>query len=131
MKWLRKVFGGISLTAAMFVFQACYGTGEYYYDDDDSRVTFHVTEEETGKPLSKIRIEARMITVESGSEGSQDIRSSDKTDTNGMVTMWATKDIAHHFYIIDDSSRYATADTILFPIEVDTVNISLKLKTAN
>lgn len=26
MKILRKVFGGISLTAAMFVFQACYGT---------------------------------------------------------------------------------------------------------
>ena len=26
MKMLRKIFGGISLTAAMFVFQACYGT---------------------------------------------------------------------------------------------------------
>lgn len=26
MKILRKIFGGISLTAAMFVFQACYGT---------------------------------------------------------------------------------------------------------
>ena len=28
MKLLRKLFKGISLTAAMFVFQACYGTGE-------------------------------------------------------------------------------------------------------
>ncbi len=26
MKLLRKIFGGLSLTAAMFVFQACYGT---------------------------------------------------------------------------------------------------------
>ena len=29
MKLLRKILGGISLTAAMFVFQACYGT-DYY-----------------------------------------------------------------------------------------------------
>lgn len=28
MKILRKIFGGLSLTAAMFVFQACYGTME-------------------------------------------------------------------------------------------------------
>lgn len=26
MKIFRKIFGGLSLTAAMFVFQACYGT---------------------------------------------------------------------------------------------------------
>lgn len=26
MKILSKIFGGLSLTAAMFVFQACYGT---------------------------------------------------------------------------------------------------------
>lgn len=26
MKLFRKIFGGLSLTAAMFVFQACYGT---------------------------------------------------------------------------------------------------------
>lgn len=26
MRILRKIFGGLSLTAAMFVFQACYGT---------------------------------------------------------------------------------------------------------
>lgn len=26
MKLLRKIFGGLSLTAVMFVFQACYGT---------------------------------------------------------------------------------------------------------
>ena len=26
MKWLRNILKGLSLTAALFVFQACYGT---------------------------------------------------------------------------------------------------------
>ena len=130
MRLIRKLLKGISLTAAMFVFQACYGTNDYF-DDYEDLVTFRVTSEETGKPLANIRVEARMITVESGSEGERDRESYEVTDTNGLVTMWAQKDIAHHFYIIDDSSRYATADTILFPIEVDTVDIALKLKSDN
>ena len=24
--WIRKIIGGMSLTTAMFIFQACYGT---------------------------------------------------------------------------------------------------------
>ncbi len=26
MKWIRRILKGLSLTAALFVFQACYGT---------------------------------------------------------------------------------------------------------
>ena len=33
MKWLRKLLKGMSLTAALFVFQACYGTPAGYPDD--------------------------------------------------------------------------------------------------
>lgn len=40
MKLIRKIFGGISLTAAMFVFQACYGTPEW--EEDINCVDFDV-----------------------------------------------------------------------------------------
>lgn len=127
MKLLRKIMGGISLTAAMFVFQACYGTDEDYYDYE-SRVTFRITSEDTGKPLPSIRIISREITSESGSIGADYTESQETTDTNGIATMWGTKDRPYRFAIVDDSSRYAAVDTVLFPIEVDTVNIALKLK---
>jgi len=32
MKWLHKLLKGMSLTAALFVFQACYGTPAGYPD---------------------------------------------------------------------------------------------------
>ena len=34
MKWLHNLLKGLSLTAALFVFQACYGTPEGYGGPD-------------------------------------------------------------------------------------------------
>ena len=33
MKWIHNLLKGMSLTAALFVFQACYGTPPGYPDD--------------------------------------------------------------------------------------------------
>lgn len=35
MKWLHHLLKGISLTAALFVFQACYGTGPVLPPDEN------------------------------------------------------------------------------------------------
>lgn len=35
MKWLHNLLKGMSLTAALFVFQACYGTPPGYPEDYD------------------------------------------------------------------------------------------------
>ena len=44
MKWLHNLLKGLSLTAALFVFQACYGTPPGYPDD------FDVPMEEAAEP---------------------------------------------------------------------------------
>ncbi|MBR1570175.1 MAG: hypothetical protein IJ651_10035 [Bacteroidales bacterium] len=44
MKWIRNILKGISLTAALFVFQACYGTPGVY-DDPSGEEEMAVTEE--------------------------------------------------------------------------------------
>ena len=53
MNWIRKALKGISLTAALFVFQACYGTMQDYYE---AKVTFHVVDDNTGEPLQGVDI---------------------------------------------------------------------------
>ncbi len=39
MKWLRNILKGASLTTALFIFQACYGTPQWLHD---SEVQFQV-----------------------------------------------------------------------------------------
>jgi len=53
-KLLRKFFGGISLTAIAFTFQACYGV--WHDDVCDVRFTGTVTSKTTNLPIKGIKI---------------------------------------------------------------------------
>ena len=53
-KLLRKIFGGISLTAMVFIFQACYGMPPDRHDD--VKLTGTVTSKTTNLPISGIKI---------------------------------------------------------------------------
>ena len=46
MKWIRNILKGVSLTAALFVFQACYGTPAPHPSVDDTLEEALPTEEE-------------------------------------------------------------------------------------
>ena len=61
MNLIRKIFGGISLTAAMFVFQACYGTPPDGWDDCASTdFDVHVCSAVDGSPIEGIRVSANL-----------------------------------------------------------------------
>ena len=53
-KLLRKIFGGVSLTAMAFVFQACYGV--YHDEFYDVRLTGTVKSKTTNAPIKGIKI---------------------------------------------------------------------------
>ncbi len=53
-KWIRKILGGLSLTSALFVFQACYGTPQDFALD--ALLEGHVKSSETGHPIKGIRV---------------------------------------------------------------------------
>ena len=77
MKILRKLFAGISLTAAMFVFQACYGTEPVI---DYRTVCFRVVDAESGNPVPNVRIIAQWQTnSNSFSYGWREIGTTDST----------------------------------------------------
>ncbi|MCR5017748.1 MAG: hypothetical protein K6A64_03015 [Bacteroidales bacterium] len=45
MKWLRNILKGVSLTAALFVFQACYGAPQVPDEPEDAALVETKAEE--------------------------------------------------------------------------------------
>ena len=57
MKWLHNLLKGLSLTTALFIFQACYGTPDWLHD---AELDFKVVAAGTGEPLEGVRISSRI-----------------------------------------------------------------------
>ena len=58
MKWLHNLLKGASLTGALFVFQACYGTPQLPLMEDGglAPMTFSLVSRTTGEPLEGIQV---------------------------------------------------------------------------
>jgi hypothetical protein len=52
--WRRKLLGGLSLTSALFIFQACYGTPQDF--GLDIYIEGQVKSYTTGKPIQGIKV---------------------------------------------------------------------------
>ena len=52
--WIRKIIGGLSLTSAMFVFQACYGTPQDFRLD--LLIEGQVKAKTSGLPIKGIKV---------------------------------------------------------------------------
>jgi len=58
MKWLHNLLKGISLTGALFVFQACYGSPQdpMMVEGGEAPMTFTLVSSATGEPIEGINI---------------------------------------------------------------------------
>lgn len=121
MNWIRKALKGISLTAAMFVFQACYGTMQDYYE---AKVTFHVVDDSTGEPLQGVDIWAIELANDSTATEAYPYKAA-ITDENGIASFWTAAAVEQYSFV-DQDSAYLKADTILQTYDTDTINIRLK-----
>ena len=60
MKWLHNLLKGASLTGALFVFQACYGTPQLpLMEYGVAPMTFSLVSRTTGEPLEGIQVSVR------------------------------------------------------------------------
>lgn len=61
MKWLHNLLKGISLTGALFVFQACYGTPmpPLYEDSGEAPMSFSVVSHATGLPIQGVKVQGK------------------------------------------------------------------------
>lgn len=121
MKHLRKLLKGISLTAAMFVFQACYGTGEWY---GETNMTFHVVSAEDGKPMPNVKIRSQ---IQAG-DSAYDWHLLGYTNDEGNASVWVVSDYEPNnqtlFRFVADDPTYAIKDTVISYFQ-NTVNIVL------
>ena len=122
MKWIRRLLKGISLTAAMFVFQACYGPMDDYYD---TRVTFRVVSADTGEPIQGVEIWSQHLNSTDSLNHSFRGYYEGQTDENGMITCWEEGGLMK-YSLFDKDSVYSRLDTIFNPMDVDTVDIAMK-----
>jgi hypothetical protein len=53
-KWIKRVIGGLSLTSALFVFQACYGTPQDF--GLDLLIEGQVKSKKSGLPIKGIKV---------------------------------------------------------------------------
>ena len=121
MKWIRKVLKGISFTAAMFVFQACYGPMEDYYS---TKVTFRVVSSDTGEPVQGVAVWSQYLNASDSLAHGNPAYIADYTDKNGMATIWEEPGLKKYSFV-DKDSVYIPSDTIVNPMKVDTIDIVL------
>ena len=122
MKWIRKALKGISFTAAMFVFQACYGPMEDYYT---TKVTFRVVSSDTGEPIQGVAVWSQHLNTSDSLAHGNPGYIADYTDKNGMATIWEEPGLKKYSFV-DKDSIYSPADTIVNPMNSDTIDIVLK-----
>lgn len=119
MKWLHNILKGASLTTALFIFQACYGTPEWLHDDD---VQLQVVSAEDGSPIDDVEIYTRMTVSED-----MDWDLCGYTDEEGVLstTVYFNENYAPQFRVSDPSGRYAVKDTVVADLS-DTILIMLE-----
>ncbi|MDR1792722.1 MAG: carboxypeptidase-like regulatory domain-containing protein [Bacteroidales bacterium] len=115
-KWFRNILKASSLTAVMFVFQACYGTA---YDDykEDVFISGKVISKSTQQPIQGIKVSPKSesvfaITDKNGEFGfySPRYRVTDYFDTLSAVR----EGYPLLFEDIDSTENGAYADTLLY-----------------
>lgn len=128
MKWIRRILKGISFTAVLFVFQACYGPMEEYREGPLGGVTLRVTDGDNGQPLPDIIVESRW--QDNQDEGDINWMTSwyeqGQTDSTGTISL-EMQDMGSLLKLrfSDKDSVYTVKDTIISNLDYDTVDIVL------
>ena len=111
MKWLHNLLKGVSLTGALFVFQACYGTPQppLWEEGGTAPMSFSLVSRTTGEPLEGIQVWAN--------PGDGDIdRELGVTDASGhcRVELRYRRNLeGPNLHFVDPQERFAVKDTTL------------------
>ncbi len=102
-KLLRRVYGALSLTTALFVFQACYGTNKDF--GADVRIEGFVKAKTTNLPIAGIK-----VSIDKQPQY-------EYTDNTGKFSIYASQSVEYklRFEDIDFTSNgsFAAKDTVI------------------
>lgn len=123
-KWLHNLLKGASLTTALFIFQACYGT-PYDYDFQTETLIFNVKDAETGEPITGVNLQMRFP-----QNGGNEWREVGTTDADGKVCSHLTFRIESipvpEYRFEHQTNAYQVKDTVITDITTRPIDILLK-----
>jgi len=113
---IRRIIGGVSLTSALFVFQACYGTPQDA--GRDILVEGTVTASNSGLPIKGIQVSVT------------DVEQSDLTDEDGGFSFYVLRSSELRLVFSDvdstENGRFQSHDTLLTNLDNEVyIDISL------
>lgn len=110
MKWLRNILKGASLTMALFIFQACYGTPQWLHD---SEVQFQVVAQD-GSPVDDVEIYTRFA-----DNDDLDWSLCGNTDAAGNLStvIYFDENNDPQVRVCDPAGRYAVRDTVVSDLD--------------
>ena len=115
--WVRRILRGLSLTSALFIFQACYGTPQDF--GADLFIKGEVTSKSSGLPIKGIKVSV---------EGEMQYYF---TDTDGLFSFFTQKldQLKIRFEDIDSSQNglFQNRDTLLTNIP-SSVHLKIQLE---
>ena len=112
MKWLRNLLKGASLTTALFIFEACYGTPSFLHTNE---VFFKVVSAEDKTPIKDIEVFTRVYNSDLVDGVDLDWNPCGCTGEDGtLLTYVGTMDGRHpQFRFKDAGEVYALKDTVI------------------
>ena len=123
MKWLRNLFKGASLTTALFIFQACYGTPQdVLYEYGEAKISFTLLSGSTGEPLEGIHIKSRIARDYPFGE---DIGITGKDGSCEVMLPYLRNEEGPYVRFEDPENNYRVKDTVLFDLRRRNVVVSL------
>lgn len=122
MKWLHDILKGASLTGALFVFQACYGSPQIEYREGGAPMRFSLVSARTGEPLEGIGIAAKPL-----KEGIYQLIGTTGADGKCEVFIPFVRDLGEGPYLqfTDANGVYAAKDTTLADLRQRDIVIKL------
>ena len=126
MKLFRNLLKGLSLTSALFVVQACYGTPQpsMFGEGGEAPMSFSLVAEDTGEPLEGIVISANRV------EG-QNKYELGITDADGKcrTTIPYMRNLEGPFLKFEDpEGKYSVKDTVIADLRDREILIRLEQK---
>lgn len=123
MKWLHNLLKGASLTTALFIFQACYGTVPGpLWEEGTAPMSFTLLSGSTGEPLEGIQIRSK-VTRENSFGSALGVTGQDgRCD----VSLLYFRNAEGPFVRFEDpEGRFQVKDTVLFDLRERNIVVSL------
>ena len=121
-KILHNLLKGASLTTALFIFQACYGIAQPYWEPGEAPMRFSLVSRTTGEPLKGILVKGA---ASEGNAAYQELGITDETGRCQVTIPYLRNEKGPFLRFEDPDGKMAPKDTSLADLREREIVIQL------